>query len=279
MLLIICECFRLSVFVCHRRSTSACVSPLADCETAGNTHNALETFSQWLLLSTMFRPFSSFFFGVWEFAPAKVTKGLTAKYEIKVAQPSAIPEEKPPTVFLRPWFRSKHNSTDYLNLSDAAVKQGRRRARPWAQSRWTVDSPQVLQQIAFLWRGLKRSLRTGRSFKSRCQVSVLEREGGGGVCVCGRGHNQEGTRSKVNTGPWVFYVWGRWRVELAAPAAEQRESDETKRFISSQQLPNNCAKLKLWLENVPGDWTKACRENCDGKIFLAVKVTWHICQQ
>lgn len=125
-----------------------------------------------------------FFFGVWEFAPAKVTKGLTAKYEIKVAQPSAVPEEKPPTVFLRPWFRSKHNSTDYLNLSDAAVKQGRRRARPWAQSRWTVDSPQVLQQIAFLWRGLKRSLRTGRSFKSRCQVSVLEREGGGGVCVC-----------------------------------------------------------------------------------------------
>lgn len=70
-----------------------------------------------------------FFFGVWEFAPAKVTKGLTAKYEIKVAQPSAVPEEKLPTMFLRPCFRSKHNSTNYLNLLDAAVKQGRR-ARP-----------------------------------------------------------------------------------------------------------------------------------------------------
>lgn len=49
---------------------------------------------------------------------------------------------------------------------------------------WTVESPQVLRQIAFLWRGLKRSLRTGRSFKSRCQVSVLEqgtREAWGGV--------------------------------------------------------------------------------------------------
>lgn len=207
-----------------------------------------------------------FFFGVWEFAPAKVTKGLTAKYEIKVAQPSAVPEEKLPTVFLRPCFCSKHNSTNYLNLLDAAVKQGRR-ARPWAQSRWTVESPQVLQQIAFLWRGLKQSLRTGRSFKSRCQVSVLEQEGGGGVCVWAwpqSGRNLEQSKH----GAWVFYIWGRWRVELTAPAAEQRESDETKRFISSQQLPKNCAKLKLWLENVPGDWTKACRENCDGKIFF-----------
>lgn len=31
------------------------------------------------------------FFGVWEFAPAKVTKGSTAEYEIKVARPPAPP--------------------------------------------------------------------------------------------------------------------------------------------------------------------------------------------
>lgn len=37
---------------------------------------------------------------------------------------------------------------------------------------WTVQSLQVLQTV-LLWRGLRRSLQTGRSFKSQCQVSEL----------------------------------------------------------------------------------------------------------
>lgn len=209
------------------------------------------------------------------FAPAKVTKGLTAKYEIKVAQPSAVPEEKPPTMFLRPWFRSKHNSTDYLNLWDAAVKQGRRRASAESMNCWFPAGPSA-DCIP-----LKR-IKTEPPDGEIIQVTVPGEcfgAGGWGRCVCVWAWPQSGRNPEQSKhGPWVFYIWGPWRVELAAPAAEQRESDETKRFISSQQLPNNCAKLKLCLENFPGDWTKACRENCDGK-SLAVKVTWHICQQ
>lgn len=36
----------------------------------------------------------------------------------------------------------------------------------------SVQSPQVLQQIALLWKGLKQSLQMGKSFKLQCQVHM-----------------------------------------------------------------------------------------------------------
>lgn len=78
----------LSVFLCHRRSASACVSPLADCE-AGNVH--LRAFFNYHYYYDYYYHRPLFGSETWLF---KVTKDSVTKYEMKVLQPSGgVPQE------------------------------------------------------------------------------------------------------------------------------------------------------------------------------------------
>lgn len=195
----------LSVFV---RSTSACVSPLANCETAGKMHCALETFSQWLLLSL---PLSCF--EVRESAAAKVTKGLTAKYEIKVAEPSAVPEEKPRALFLLPCLCSKHNSTNHQSVGRGRPGVACAGASAQSMNLWIPTGPSA-DCIP-----LKR-IKTEPPDGEIIQVTVPGKRFGG--VRGGRGYRQKGKQTR----PWVFQ-WKWWRSELPSQTG-WRESDETR---------------------------------------------------